>query len=407
MWKVLAVSMCLMPVAAQAFTQCTATALTGPKGEIAEEGSNPVAFNNWVYAGYVDGLNVGVAASSDAGKTLAAPAIIDTGSHAHFLRLAAQGKSVYATWRKQMTDGWHVAFATSRANGAAGSWNKPLDLGPGTTNIGQIAAAGNAVYIAYLSRAGNVSVLASRDSGKTFAAPVSLGAGWGEIVVTAHDDHVDVAWEQKADAGRHEVWLSVSSDEGATFKTQDMSTGRAYGGLEPIFTTDTASGRVSLVWRDQDPASTGYYLNSTDGGQSWSTPLAIDAGARQFMVADDGSTIYVSYLKEMKIDGVPDWQVQLATSTDGGVSFPKKQNLTGMTGISKIINDDFRPIPWVRGERAFRLTGVEADGVHMWNGNNGKMSSSAFLGPGYIAAPALDSAVWFNSDGVVSYGVCK
>jgi hypothetical protein len=236
---------------------------------------------------------------------------------------------------------------------------------------------------------------------------VTLGAVWGEIVVAAQGDHVYVAWEQKADGGRHEVWLSVSADSGATFKTQDMSTGRANGSVEPIFTTDEASGRVSLVWRDQDTAQTGYYLNSTDGGQSWSAPLAVDAGSRQFMVADDGSTIYVSYLKDVTIDGVPDWQVQLATSTDGGLSFPKKQNLTGMTGISKIVNDDFRPIPWVRGERAFRLTGVEADGVHMWNGNNGKISSSAFLGPGYIAAPALDSAVWFNTDGVVSYGVCK
>lgn len=407
MWKVFAISMCLMPVAAHAFTHCTSTALTGPKGDIAEEGSNPVAFNNWVYAGYVDGFNVGVVISADAGKTLAAPVIIDSGSAARFLRLAAEGKSVYATWRKHLADGWHVAFATSRANGAAGSWNKPLDLGPGTTNLSQIAATGNAVYIAYLSAAGNVTMLASKDSGKTFAAPVPIGAGWGEIVVTAQGDRVYVAWEQKADAGRHEVWLAVSTDGGATFKTQDMSAGRAHGSLEPIFTTDAASGRVSLVWRDQDGASTGYYLNSTDGGQSWSAPLAVDAGSRQFMVADDGSTIYISYLKDVMIDGVPDWQVELATSTDGGVSFPKKQNLTGMTGISRIINDDFRPIPWVRGERAFRLTGVEADGVHMWNGNNGKISSSAFLGPGYIAAPALDSAVWFNTNGVVSYGVCK
>jgi hypothetical protein len=407
MWKALAVSMCMVPAAAQAFTQCTATALTGPKGDLAEEGSNPVAFNSWVYAGYMDGNNVGVAVSSDAGKTLAAPVILDSGSAAKYLRMAATGKNVYATWRKHMTDGWHVVFDASRANGAAGSWDKPKDLGQGTTNLSQIAATGGNVYIAYLSRDGNVDLLTSKDAGKTFAAPVAIAAGWGEIVVTAQGDHVYVSWEQKDGGARHEVWLAVSADAGATFKTQDMSTGRAHGGVEPIFTLDDTSGRVSLVWRDQDAASTGYYLNTTDGGQSWSAPLAVDTASRQFMVADDGTTIYVSYLKQVLIDGVPDWQVQLATSTDGGLSFPRKQNLTGMTGIAKIVNDDFRPMPWVRGERAFRLTAVEADGVHMWNGNNGKMSSSAFLGPGYIAAPALDSAVWFNTDGVVSYGVCK
>ena len=78
-----------------------------------------------------------------------------------------------------------------------------------------------------------------------------------------------------------------------------------------------------------------------------------------------------------------------------------------MTGIAKIVGDDFRPIPWVRGERAYRLTGVKVDGVYMWNGNNGRMSGAAFLGPGYLAAPALNSAVWLNTNGVVSYGVCK
>ncbi|GEM_PF-6452691 len=408
MLKTLAMTACLLaPVAAQAFTQCTVTPLTGPQGEIAEEGSNPVALDNWVYSGFIDGSKIGVAVSSDSGKTLNAPVILDTESFPHYLRLAASGANVYATWRARAKGAWHIFFAASRKHGTAGSWDTPQDLGPLSTNLTQIAASGLYVYIAYLGTDGNVAVLASKDTGKTFSGPVIAGAGWGEIVLTALDGHVYVAWELPVDAKRHDVWLSVSADAGATFKTQDMSSGRSYGGVEPIFSLDAASGRVSLVWRDQDSASTGYYVRSVDNGGSWSTPLAVDDASRQFMVADDGSTVYVSYLKQIVSDGVPDWQVQVATSTDGGLSFPAKQNLTGMTGIAKIVGDDFRPIPWVRGEHAYRLTGVKADGVYMWNGNNGRMSGAAFLGPGYLAAPALNSAVWLNTNGVVSYGVCK
>src|ERR1700741_3544495 len=100
MLKALTISACLLaPGAAQAFTQCTATPLTGPNGEIAEEGSNPVAVNSWVYAGYIDGENVGVAVSSDAGKTLGAPVVLDAGKIAKYIRLAASGANVYATWR--------------------------------------------------------------------------------------------------------------------------------------------------------------------------------------------------------------------------------------------------------------------------------------------------------------------
>jgi len=408
MLKTLAISACLLaPAAAQAFTQCAVTPLTGPEGEIAEEGSNPVASDNWVYSGYIDGNKVGVVVSSDAGKTLNPPVILDAQNVAHYVRLAASGANVYATWRARAKGGWHIFFDASRAHGAAGSWDKPKDLGPLSTNLTQIAASGSYVYIAYLGTDGNVAVLASKDAGKTFSAPAVAGAGWGEIVLTALNDHVYASWQLQLGRNDFDVMVAASGDAGATFKTQNLSTGRPVGGVEPIFSLDAASGRVSLVWRDIDSTSTGYYVRTTDGGQTWSTPLAVDNASRQFMVADDGGTIYVSYLKQIVIDGVPDWQVQVATSTDGGSSFPTKQNLTGMTGIAKIVGDDFRPIPWVRGERAYRLTGVKADGVYMWNGNNGRMSGAAFLGPGYLAAPALNSAVWLNTNGVVSYGVCK
>ena len=122
-----------------------------------------------------------------------------------------------------------------------------------------------------------------------------------------------------------------------------MSTGRAHGGVEPIFTIDEASRRVSLVWRDQDGASTGYYL-VTPTADDWSAPLAVVTASRQFMVADDGNTIYVSYLKQVMIDGVPDTASRARDLDRRQREAPQEAEPHRLlTNIDKIINDDFRP----------------------------------------------------------------
>jgi hypothetical protein len=254
---------------------------------------------------------------------------------------------------------------------------------------------------------GNVYVASSKDRGRKFLAPVALGPGSLEVAAAGNGAHLYVTWEMERSKKDDDVMMASSADNGASFAVQNLSHGRPDNAVEPILTVDESSGRASLVWRETGSIPTGYYLQSTDGGRTWSAPLAVDGPARQVMVADDGHTIYVSYLKQVMIEGVLDYQVMVATSTDGGMSFPDKQNLTGMTGIAKIVADDFRPIPWVRRDGAFRLTGIKADGVYVWSGRDGRISRASFLGPGYLAAPALDSSVWQSADGVVSYGVCN
>jgi hypothetical protein len=205
---------------------------------------------------------------------------------------------------------------------------------------------------------------------------------------------------------RHDVIVASSGDGGVSFDVQDMSEQRPASALEPIFTLDPTGNRVSLVWRENDPAQ-GFYLQSTNGGTSWSAPLAIDTPARQFMVADTGSTIYISYLKELTVSGNPDWQVQLTSSSDGGATFPVEQNLSGPTGISEIVDDNFRPMPWVNGKNALTLTGAKADGVYVWSGKNGKLSPPVYLGQGDLASPAASAVVYLSPTGVVTVAGCK
>jgi hypothetical protein len=396
----------IVPVAAQAFTHCTTQQIAGPGAHVAEEASNPVIYGSHVYAGYTLHNQVGVAASADWGKTLNKPVIVATGAGpASQLRLGASGPNVYALWNGRTADGLHMMFAASHNYGSA--WDSPLDFGiKRTATLAQISEDGANVHIAYLTNDGRVTVRSSHDGGRTFSAPLALGLAGAEIVITSFGANVYLAWGLTDT--KSEVIFAVSHDGGTTFHWSNLTTSRPSGANEPILSLDRVSGRLSIVWRENKPWQ-GVYVQSLDHGATWSAPLIIDAhGTRQYMVVDDGTYIYVTYLKVFYISPALDWQIYYAVSNDGGKSFSKGINLTGPTGVSRLDNDDERPIPWiVDGNGAFRLTGMEADGVHAWMGRNGNVFAPVLLGPGFLAAPAWNSAVWEGPNQTVMYGFCQ
>ena len=282
---------------AQAFSQCTSKALAGPGAKVAEEGANPVEWGKYSYAGFSYKNQIGVVTSPDYGKTVGAPVTIVAGDYpATQLRLAASYEHVYAVWAEHIGDTFSLMFDASRDHGFAGSWGKPLSFGPFKPSLTQISADGPNVHIAYLQSDGTVAVLNSTDAGKHFSAPTGIAPGWGEIVIASLNSNVYVAWNTDVN-GRFDVSLAVSHDGGATFEVQNISAGRPSSAREPIFALEQKSGRLSLIWREDVPVQ-GVYLQSLDNGATWSSPVAVDTPARQYMVVDDGKYIYLSYLPD-------------------------------------------------------------------------------------------------------------
>lgn len=389
------------PLSAQAFSRCMSTALSGPGGELADEGSNPVAFGARVYAGFTQGGNVAVVSAADLGGTLGAPVAIYTGNGvAGGLRLGVSHQNVYALWK--LRDGKHteLMFDVSHGYGAEGTWALPIDLGPMHGEaLSQLSADGRNVHLAYVLPDGTVAIRNSSDAGRSFSVPISLGPG-DEIVTVSRGPDVYVAWSSHpAPLG---IAVGASDDSGATFAVNYLS-GR--DGHEASMALDPASGRLSLTWH-REKTHSGAYLESQDG-ISWTAPLQIDTPARQFTVVDGGEGIYAAYVKDIPIGGVDDWHDFLAVSTDGGASFPSLLDLTGPGGITKIKTDVLRPIPW-SDDRNFTVTGVKADGVYVWNGRNGDVSGDAvYLGAGNTASPAGNAVVWLAPGGVVTYAYCQ
>jgi hypothetical protein len=372
---------------------------------VAEEGSNPVALGKYVYAAFSQDNNIGVAVSSDYGRTIGNPVLIPDGPGPDMaVRLGAGYASVYAQWVKRLSDGLHSMFAASHDHGK--TWQRAIDLGlKRKGSLTQLAADGANVHAAYLTDDGNVTVRSSSDGGRTFSPAVSIAPAGAEIVITSYGQDVYVAWGIRDP--KIEVMFAASHDGGRTYKVQNLTTDRPSGANEPIFALDRTSGRLSLVWRENKPWQA-VYVQSLDRGNTWSKPLVVDTPTRQVTVADDGTFIYVPYLKPIKVDGVLDYQIYVAVSADGGKTFGPGKNISGATGISDFHGDEARPMSWVwDGHDSFNLSGVKQDGVYAWNGKNGHIWNSVFLGPGSLAAPARNAFVWEGPNSTVMYGHCE
>ena len=403
MFRYLVALFLVAPVAAQAFSTCDVTPLGGPGAQIAEEGSNPVISGLWAYTGLTLGSKVMVqAASANGGAPTGVQTIYDQSGASKYVRLAAAGKNLYVIWLHNGNDGIHLMFAASGKNGVAGSWRNVVDLGKAHSALPQISADGDNVHVAFVAPDQTTAVVSSANNGRKFGQPVLLGVGVGEVVIASRGSDVYTVWET-LDPVRS-VEFAYSHNGGGTFSIRNISAGTGRIAREPIISLNQASGRLSLVWREDDPQQ-GVYFQSTDGGMTFSEPLIIDVPARQFMVQDDGDFIYVSYLKMFTIDGMPDWQVHLAVSTDNGATFPSRTDLSGPSGITKLDGDNLRPVVWAAGGKV-RLTGVTETGVYTWSGQAGKVRDPVYLGPGILASPQKQVAAWLAPNGVVNYAFC-
>jgi hypothetical protein len=396
----------LAPVGAQAFSQCTVTPIGSGGAQIVEEAANPVVAGGVAYTGFVNGGTVTVLAATANGATLGAPVTVsqpDAGPGRH-LRLAAIQDRVYTVWQEDVR-GRLLNLRFTYSHDGAKTWSTPVVLGQSVNDIPQIAADASNVHVAFLQKDDNVSVINSTDSGRSFGTPVVLGKGAGEVVVASHGNHVYVAWETGSLTPTRDVMMAVSNDGGKTFSASDISNNGVRNAREPIMSLNQTTGRLSLVWREDNPVQ-GVYLQSKDNGQTWTAPMIVGFPARQVMVQDDNAYIYVTYLEVDVIGDQQDYQTLVTFSTDGGQTWSKAQNLTGPSGISKLNNDDDRPIPWAL-DGAIRITGIEADGVHIWSGKNGHLRDGVYLGPGILASPQGNSAAWQSPGGVVSYASCR
>jgi hypothetical protein len=187
--------------------------------------------------------------------------------------VAASGSYAYVAWQDNTPvtgsgTAYEVWMRVSSNNGASFGSAVRMSTNTAQSEYPSVAASGSYVYVAWgdwtpVTGSGDkdeIWLRVSSNSGASFGSAIrmSTNAGYSDCprVATSGSD-VYVAWQDdtpvSGNAGKPEVWLRVSSNNGVTFGSAIRISTNAYDSLHPSV---AASGSVACVaWEDNTPVS--------------------------------------------------------------------------------------------------------------------------------------------------------
>jgi hypothetical protein len=149
------------------------------------------------------------------------------------------------------------------------SFTNPKDLGAVTTvdaEEQQIAASGNNVYVVWrepptpqsMANEGDIFFRRSTDGGKNFDSPENLSnnPGHSEMPqIAASGNNVYVVW-QDSTPGNAEIFFRRSTDKGNNFDSTKNLSNNPEDSFDPQLRT--SGNKVYVVWRDFSTAGAGF-----------------------------------------------------------------------------------------------------------------------------------------------------
>jgi PKD domain len=230
--------------------------------------------------------------STDGGATFSPPvnlATNTTGSIAPQMAIGVDG-SINVVWEDDFNFQSDISFARSSDQGATFSPPTNLSHNAGNSSEAQIAVdlSGN-INVAWMDDTpSNFAILFTRstDRGATFPSVTNVSNSTGDssspqIAVDA-SGNIFVVWQKNIPpALNQQIFFARSSDGGATFPTQNVSSDSG-NSINPSMAVDTTGG-INLVWQDNTPGRPNvFFARSVDAGVTFSSPpqnVSSDSGS--------------------------------------------------------------------------------------------------------------------------------
>jgi hypothetical protein len=168
-------------------------------------------------------------------------------------QVTAEGNNVYVVWQDNTSGNYDIYFAHSPDNGKNFEPVRNLSKDNGTSELAQVTAEGNNVYVVWQGNtSGNYDIYFahSPDNGKNFEPVRNLSKdnGTSELPqVTAEGNNVYVVWQDNT-SGNYDIYFKSSSTNGTKFKSQrNLSKDNGTSELPQI---ESYKNLFYVVWKD-------------------------------------------------------------------------------------------------------------------------------------------------------------
>ena len=235
--------------------------------------------------------------SLDGGATWGANVCLDTFTK-FWPGVTASGSLVAVSINKEITPGnTEVFFNRSIDNGTTWGTEQQLSHAAGRSEDPAIMASGNNIHLAWNDkRTGQMHIyyIHSSDYGVTWGPETSiLGDESYTAMVCLNGAHVDVACGNSI-TGNFDVYLVQSNDTGATWADTVHITSTPAAEAYPYLARNGM--KLDLVYYQISNGRAVMYMNSTDGGVTWSTPVSLASGGEQPSISyGNGCILHVLY----------------------------------------------------------------------------------------------------------------
>jgi len=312
--------------------------------------------------------------------------------------VTSRGSEFYAAWTEQFGTTeftQDIYFARSVDDGA--TWSVPVrvDLGDApnaadsdlpkiaVTDTGVIGVVWEEVRDAFQVQSTNDDIFFNRslDGGLTWqATSIPLNVGTAGAHVTSDIDRIwlaasgstfHVTWEEDSLTGlggSEEVWYTRSTDAGATWSTPIILNANPGSGNdvdEPKVEADGSLVVVTYV----DAADDVIAHRSTDGGATWSGPIAVESdpngNADEPVLQVKGDRVVVAWTEQDP--GTPGGEgVHVAVSVDGGLTWRAEETLS-LRQVGVVGADADSPKVAIQSPNSFFVV-YDEDSVHVSGG---------------------------------------
>ncbi|MFI5419354.1 MAG: hypothetical protein ACHQ1H_00155 [Nitrososphaerales archaeon] len=312
-------------------------------------------------------LQVYFSASTNFGRSFSTPQIIDTNSSAMSIGpvLCSWGSNVYVAWFNQVSStagarGFPLVRTTTDAGASWGvihkigatqepqlacwggkyvysaddgaifvssdngvTW-KHTAIFHGTEPF--LASWGANVYVTYefQGKASNVSVSISNNFGASFLPPLLLTStvprSWGPMI-GARGNSAYIAWHNNPGAVNSQIWLTMTSNGGATWSPPRSLSGLGNRVGWP-FNVAVSGKSIFIMWGTQlGPRHwSAFATYSGDGGRTWTAPPGIDVSKKPSGTAAMENDAATGSLASFGAHGFAVWQYN-TTATNSQVYF--------------------------------------------------------------------------------------